>query len=147
MHLAPLSRFTSVQMAQNEPKMTENKPKMSQNDQNACKMRVKTRHGHKRGALRVPGRPNLLKRVPGTLFGQIWFAWGFIGLEKGSKCVKCAQRGPQCLKRAKMGQNGSKWFKMGGTLFRANLASQAPLRHPFCPWRVFTHMLHAFWSF
>ena len=46
----------------------------SQNDQNAFKMRLKTRHGHKRGALRVPGRP-----------GQIWFAFSFIGLEKGSK--------------------------------------------------------------
>ena len=35
-------------------KIAQNEPKMSQNDQNACKMRVKTCHGHKRGALRVP---------------------------------------------------------------------------------------------
>ena len=34
-------------------KMTENEAKMSQNDQNAFKMRVKTCHGHKRGALGV----------------------------------------------------------------------------------------------
>ena len=51
-------------MAQNEPKMAENEPKMSQNDQNAFKMRVKTRHGHKRGALRVPGKPNLPEKGP-----------------------------------------------------------------------------------
>ena len=98
----------TVQMAQNEPTMAENEPKMSQNDQNACKMRVKARHGHKRGALRVHGRSNW------TLFGQIWFVFSFIGLEKGPKMGQRVLKRPERPQRcSKMPQNASQWPKMG----------------------------------
>ena len=37
---------------------------MTQSDQNAFKMRVKTRNGHKKGALGVPGRPTFAGDTP-----------------------------------------------------------------------------------
>ena len=46
-------------------KTPQNVPKMTQN---AFKMRVKTRHGHKNGALGVPGRPNLPWKGPKVPF-------------------------------------------------------------------------------
>ena len=62
-----------------------------------------------------------LKRV--TLFGQIWFAFSFMGLEKGfvvlemgqsvlkgaRKASKRLQKASKCLTVA---QNGSRWVKM-----------------------------------
>ena len=73
---------------------------------NAYKMRVKTHHGHKRGALRVIGRPNLpLKGSQGTLFGQIWFAFGFIGLKRAQKESKCTQKGSKASNYVKVSQN------------------------------------------
>ena len=48
-----------------------------------------------------------LKRVPRDPFGQIWFAFSFIVLEKGSQRAKVGSKGP------KRPQNGSKWAKIG----------------------------------
>ena len=41
-----------------------------------------------------------------TLFGQIWFAFSFMGLEKGSKWAKV------CSKEPKRPQRGAKWVAM-----------------------------------
>ena len=47
------------------------------------------------------------KGPKGTLFGQIWFAFSFIVLEKGSKWATVCSKVPD------RPQNGPKWAKIG----------------------------------
>ena len=74
--------ITGSQWDQQELSFTLYVAKMTQN---AFKMQVKTRHAHKKGALGYLEGQICPEKGPKTLFGQMWFAFSFIVLEKGSK--------------------------------------------------------------
>ena len=74
---------------------------------NAFKMQVKTRHGHKKGALGVLEGQICPEKGPKGPFSVKFGSLLALGLEKGSKLAKACSKGP------KRPQRGSKWPQNG----------------------------------